>query len=55
MVNWDKTIAVKCYYCDDYTLIPTDFNQTWYVCWDCGLFKEAERLENERKQNEQYS
>ena len=54
-MNLNDTTPVKCYYCDDYTLVPREFNQTWFICWDCGLFHEAERLENERKKNEQHN
>jgi hypothetical protein len=38
-----ETIVATCVDCEEPDFIPKSFNQTWYVCWDCGLFREAEK------------
>jgi hypothetical protein len=38
--------AVLCIECEDMELIPKNWKQNWTICFDCGLFREAERLSN---------
>ena len=47
--NWKP---VKCHDCDEFSFIPKNWEQNYYMCLDCGLFREAERLEKERLENE---
>lgn len=35
---------VKCLECDNIGFIPVSWKQNWHMCFDCGLFREAERL-----------
>lgn len=37
---------VTCIECEDIEFIPKSWKQNWTICFDCGLFREAERLSN---------
>jgi len=43
-----KTKYVKCLECDDIGEIPVSFSQDWFMCFDCGLFREIEKIEKEK-------
>jgi hypothetical protein len=34
---------VKCLECDEVEFIPKAWNQNWFMCLDCGLFREVEK------------
>ena len=39
--NWK---LVKCHDCDDTAYIPKNWQQDYFMCLDCGLFREAEKI-----------
>ena len=38
-----KWKLVKCLECDDLAYIPKSWKQNWFMCADCGLFREVEK------------
>jgi hypothetical protein len=40
IIEWKP---VKCLECDEVEFIPKAWNQNWFMCWDCGLFREVEK------------
>ena len=45
-VEWKP---VKCLECEDIEFIPKHWKQDWTMCFECGLFREAERLSKNEK------
>lgn len=37
---------VTCIECETIEFIPKNWKQNWTMCFECGLFREAERLSN---------
>ena len=50
--NLEDWKLVKCHDCDEISYIPKNWEQNYYMCLDCGLFREAERLADEKRIND---
>lgn len=42
-LDWKYVLCIEC---EDIEMIPKSWDQSWSLCFDCGMFIEAERLSN---------